>query len=166
MKTLTLVRHAKSDWDSPDLSDHDRPLNARGLAAAPAVGKELERRGCRPDLLISSTAARAASTADLIASELGIKPAAILRLPALYLCSVGEYQRTIADLDEDAGVEHLMCVAHNPGTHEFVHHLTGGYEIDRFVTCAVATLQLDFALWGEIDAGRGRLVDFFTPHDL
>jgi phosphohistidine phosphatase len=166
VKTLTLVRHAKSDWDKPELSDHDRTLNARGLNAAPAVGKELARRGCNPDLLLCSTALRAATTASLLAAELGIDDADILRCDALYLAPVSDYQRAVAAIDDSAEITHAMLVAHNPGIHDFAHHLTGGYEIDRFVTCAVATIELDVEHWGEIDAGRGRLVNFFTPHDL
>ena len=166
MKRLTLIRHAKSDWDDPRLSDHDRPLNERGLRAAPAVGAELARRGVLPDLLLSSTAVRAAATAELVAAELGIFPREIQRDNALYLASVGEYERTIAAVDDTGGIDHVMAFAHNPGTHDFAHHLTGGSEIGRFITCAVAMLELDIDHWGEIGTGCGRLVDFFTPHDL
>ena len=166
MKLLTLIRHAKSDWDNPILRDHDRPLNERGLRAAPAVGAELARRGVLPDLLLSSTAVRAAATAELVAAELGIVPREIQRDNALYLASVGEYERTVAAVDDAGGIDHVMAFAHNPGTHDFAHHLTGGAEIDRFITCAVAMLELDIDHWGEIGAGCGRLVAFFTPHDL
>ena len=72
MKTLTIVRHAKSSWNT-NHEDHDRPLNTRGLDAAPKVGAEILRRGMVPDKIISSTAVRAATTAQLIAKEIGIQ---------------------------------------------------------------------------------------------
>ena len=166
MKRLTLVRHAKSDWGDPGLSDHDRPLNPRGMRAAPAVGKALAAKGAKPDLLLSSTALRAATTAGLIADELGVDREEIRYTESLYLASVGEYERVVAAVDETSRIEHLMTFGHTPGTHDFAHHLTGRDEIDRFVTCAVATIELDIEHWGEVGASCGRLVDFFTPHDL
>ncbi len=166
MKTLTLVRHAKSDWGDANLTDHDRPLNPRGLRAAPAVGRALAERGAKPDLILSSTAKRAATTAELVAAELGLDGAAIRFDEALYLASVPQFERAVAGVEEDPDICHVMTFGHNPGTHDFVDHLTGRRQIDRFVTCAVATLELDIEFWGEIASGCGRLVNFFTPHDL
>ena len=140
MKTLTLVRHAKSDWDWPDLADHDRPLNKRGLATAPQVGSYLEKRGIKPDK---------------------IQP-----VDDLYLASVSDYQRVIQSIDEVASASHIMIFSHNPGTHAFAHYLTGGNEIDRFITCAAAMIELNIDYWGEIDSGCGRLEQFITPRDL
>lgn len=166
MKTLTLARHAKSDWHLPDLADHDRPLNKRGLATAPQIGSYLEKRGIKPDILLSSTALRALSTAKLIAAALNIKPEKIQPVDDLYLASIPDYQRVITGIDEAASASHVMIFSHNPGTHKFAHYLTGGNEIDRFVTCSVAIIELNINYWGEIGPDCGRLKQFITPRDL
>ena len=166
MKAITLVRHAKSDWNWPDLADHDRPLNKRGLAAAPQIGSYLEKQGIKPDIMLSSTALRAMTTAQLIAAALNIKPGEIQPVDDLYLASVSDYKRIIQGIDEAANTSHIMIFSHNPGTHEFAHYLTGGDEIDRFITCAVAMIELNIDYWGEIGAGCGRLEQFITPRDL
>jgi len=166
MKILTLVRHAKSDWNYPCLSDHERPLNKRGLAAAPEIGSCLKKRGFKPDALLSSTALRATTTAKLIAGALNIKPAQIQPVADLYLASAAEYEHIISSIDDSANISHAMIFGHNPGTHEFAHYLTGANEIDRFITCAVAMIELDIGCWGEIGFGCGRLKEFFTPRDL
>ena len=79
MKQLLLIRHAKSDWDHPGLSDHDRPLNDRGRRDCPRMAEALRSRGITPDLIVTSTAVRAATTAEAIAGGLGLDTAAITR---------------------------------------------------------------------------------------
>ena len=91
MKHLTLIRHAKSDWECPDLDDHDRPLNKRGLEAAPRMGNYLRKKGVRPDILLSSTATRAITTAGLIVDELQFNREIIQPLKELYLASIPDY---------------------------------------------------------------------------
>ena len=92
MKHLALIRHAKSDWNDPTAqSDHDRPLNKRGRKAAPAVGAELARMGLRPDLVVSSTAVRAATTARAIAAEIGFDPGDIVMERSLYNAEAAEW---------------------------------------------------------------------------
>ncbi len=166
MKTLTLIRHAKSDWGAPHLSDHDRPLNARGQRSAPAVGKELARRGAAPQLLLSSTAVRAATTADLIAAELGIEPSEIVYDESLYLASPSSLLQRLAAIDESAEIDHAMLVGHNPGIADLAQQLAGDGAVGEFVTGAVAIIELDIRYWGEIDAAGSRLIDFFTPREL
>lgn len=166
MKTLTLIRHAKSDWSDHCLSDHDRPLNERGQRSAPALGKALARRSAPPQLLLSSTALRAATTAEYIAAELGIVPSEIVYDKNLYLASAADLLHRLAAIDETTGIGHVMLVAHNPGIADLAHQLAGGEAIGRFVTGAVATIELDIGYWGEIDTGRSRLIDFFSPRDL
>ena len=166
MKQLTLIRHAKSDWEYPDLDDHDRPLNKRGLEAAPRVGNYLRKKGVRPDILLSSTATRAITTAGLIADELQFNREIIQPLKELYLASIPDYEGIIRSISETAGNEHVMIVSHNPGTHELAQHLTGGNSIQRFITCAVAIIELDICHWGEIGPDCGRLEHFVTPRDI
>ena len=165
MKSLTIVRHAKSSWN-PNHEDHDRPLNTRGLDAAPKVGAEILRRGIVPDKIISSTAVRAATTAQLIAKEIGIQFSELVYNKELYLANISDYEEVIKRTEEDAAIDHLMIVSHNPGSHEFSHYLVNDNVIDRFITCSVAMIKLHIDYWGEIDQGVGKLADFFTPHDL
>ena len=165
MKTLTLVRHAKSDWDTP-ASDHDRPLNRRGMKAAPKVGSAIAERGNIPDLVLSSTALRAVTTAQLIAKKIGIDNSIIHYDEQLYLPSIRDFEEVITRIDESMKTVNAMIVSHNPGSHEMSHYLTGDTSIDRFITCAVAVIELDIKFWGEIGGKTGKLVDFFTPHDL
>ena len=166
MKNLTLVRHAKSALHCPDGDDHDRPLSKRGLSAAPQMGSYLQKRGIKPDILLSSTALRAITTAQLIADELGRKREQIQPVDDLYLASIPDYERILRSIDETADNGHVMIFSHNPGTHNFAHHLTGGNEIERFITCAVAIIELNIDYWGEIGPGCGRLKHFVTPRDL
>ena len=165
MKTLTIVRHAKSSWET-SADDHDRPLNDRGMIAAPRVGSAIAEKGKIPDIIISSTALRAATTAKLIAKEIGIKDSLIQYDEQLYLASIRDYEEVISRLNEEDGIEHVMVVSHNPGSHELCHYLTGDDSIDRFITCAVARIDLDIEFWGQIGSKTGKLIEFFTPHDI
>ena len=165
MKTLTIVRHAKSSWET-SVDDHDRPLNDRGMSAAPRVGSAIAEKGKVPDIIISSTALRAATTAKLIAKEIGIEDSLILYDEQLYLASIRDYEEVISRLNEEDGTEHVMVVSHNPGSHELCHYLTGDDSIDRFITCAVARIDLDIEFWGQIGSKTGKLIEFFTPHDI
>ena len=166
MKRLTLIRHAKSDWADSALPDHDRPLNARGLGAAPAVGEALAASGAKPDLILTSTALRAKTTAQMVAEKLGYPAESIHETRDLYHASVQDLERATADIDDLAGIEHAMIFGHNPGMEDYVDYLLGSYASQRFVTCAVAELSLEIKYWGEVAAGCGTLERFFTPHDL
>ena len=166
MKRLTLIRHAKSDWEYPELDDHDRPLNKRGLEAAPKVGNYLMENDVNPDIMLSSTANRAITTAKLIAKKLQFRQQKIQPVKDLYLADIPDYEDIIRSLDDTAGNQHLMIVSHNPGTHELVQHITGGNEINRFTTCAVALIELNIDYWGEIGPGCGKLLHFITPKEI
>ena len=110
MKTLTVVRHAKSSWSTDD-NDHDRPLNERGLNAAPKVGAEIMRRGSMPDRIISSTAVRAATTAKLIASEISYDLSMIEYSSELYLANISDFEKVISNTEENKGIESIMIVS-------------------------------------------------------
>ena len=166
MKNITLVRHAKSEWHCPSGNDHDRPLSKRGLKAAPQIGSYLHEYGIKPDILLSSTALRALTTAQLIAGELNVEREQIQPVDDLYLAAIPAYERIIRSIDDTDEKAHAMIFSHNPGSHEFAHHLTGGNEIERFTTCAVAVIELNIDHWGEIGPGCGRLRHFITPRDL
>lgn len=121
MKTLTLVRHAKSSWQDTGLRDSERPLNKRGERDAPEMGRRIKEHGIRPSLIVSSPATRAWTTARSIAAEIGYPLEFLQREDALYLASVDEILDVIAS--QDNGFNSLMVVGHNPGLTDFANLL-------------------------------------------
>jgi phosphohistidine phosphatase len=164
MKQLLLIRHAKSDWDHPGLSDHDRPLNDRGRRDCPRMAEALRSRGITPDLIVTSTAVRAATTAEAIAGGLGLDTAAIARRSELYLAPPQLILRVIQGLDESA--ETVLIFGHNPGMHEAVGRLCGDEAVGDFPTLAVARIELDVDHWGAVEWGDGVLLECIVPRGL
>lgn len=161
MKTLLILRHAKSSWENNELSDHDRPLNARGLRDAPNVGKWLRNEGLIPDAVLSSTAKRARQTAEAVAEESGC--AGELQLCGeLYEGGPEAYLEAIRCLP--SGVDCALVVGHNPDLEELVDILTG--ESVRLPTAALAHLQLDIQGWQELnEEEQGKLINLWTPRE-
>ena len=153
MKTLLILRHAKSSWKHPGRADHDRPLNARGHRDAPRVGLLLRREALTPDLIISSTAERARSTAARVADGSGCgSPVELAR--QLYLAE----PEAIVDVVRSLGGEALrvLVVGHNPGLEELLAGLTGRSEVLR--TASLAQVELPIAEWGQLRPfTRGKL---------
>ena len=147
MKELILVRHAKSSWREPSLDDHSRPLNKRGKRDAPEMGERLARRGCDPDLLISSSADRALETAKAIAGKLGYPGERIQVEECIYHARVDELLAAIRGVD--ASVETLMMIGHNPGFTDLAN-LLGPRDIFNMPTCAVLHLGLKSESWTEV----------------
>ncbi|WP_310597209.1 SixA phosphatase family protein [Aeromonas aquatica] len=145
-RTLLLVRHAKSSWDERALSDRDRPLAARGKRDAPLMGERLARDGVKPDLILSSPACRALSTARLIAAALDYQAGNILVNDRLYACDATTLLEVIAGLGNEPKC--VMIVGHNPEFTELAHQLSRG--ITRMPTCAVAQFTFDGAPWSAI----------------
>jgi phosphohistidine phosphatase len=133
--TLVLVRHAKSDWGDPGLDDHDRPLNDRGLRDAPAMAARLRDRGFRPDVIRSSTALRARTTAAAFGEALGV---GVELDPELY----GSPADTLLRAAETSGARSVLVVAHDPGMTVLAERLSEG-GIGHMPTCAVATFAWD-----------------------
>ncbi|MCS6982548.1 MAG: histidine phosphatase family protein, partial [Flavobacteriales bacterium] len=117
MKRLLLVRHAKSDWSKPDLADHDRPLNKRGMHDAPLMARVWARQLDVPDVLVSSTALRAAQTAKAFAKSWGIQEADIVMDPRLYLAGRRTLLDAVKNLPDEARTAALF--GHNEGISEF-----------------------------------------------
>ena len=163
MKTLLVLRHAKSSWDDSRLDDHDRPLNDRGEADAPRVGEFVRASDLMPDAIISSDAVRARSTAEAMAAAAGF-PGTILLEPRLYHAGVAEIVDVLASVvDED--VETVMIVGHNPGLEELVARLTGAHE--TLPTAALARIALPVERWSELTAAtRGTLDGLWRPKEL
>lgn len=160
MKTLFVVRHAKSSWDFPDLDDHDRPLNQRGLKDAPEMGKRIARKNLKVDLMITSTAARAAQTADIIANRLSFPKNQILKEPLFYHASYHELLVQLKNIQDK--VSTLMIFGHNPGLTDFVNYLTGS-DIYNVPTCGISEISFDVASWRSVAKGIGRLISMDYP---
>ena len=160
MKTLLLVRHAKSSWDEPGLEDHERPLNERGLRNAPLMGHRLGERGTIPDLIRSSTAVRARSTAQLMARAMGLMHEHVELDERLY----GASPETILDIaaEADDAVGTVMIVAHDPGLSDLAYSLSDG-EIEHMPTCAVAEFRFDVETWREAVESEPVDTRFDTP---
>ncbi len=167
VKRLLIARHAKSSWTNSNLRDHDRPLNSRGRASAPAVGQALLERGFQPDLVLSSTSQRTEETWDGMEPYL---PGTVVDFRRdLYLASPGDLVDAIAATDDN--IDTLMTLAHNPGSHSLAAALgrSGPPELvgalqSKFPTGAVAVIELSIERWTELR--EGVLVDFICPRDL
>jgi len=146
MKTLFLVRHAKSSRDDPSLPDRDRPLDDRGKMDAPKMGKRLAKRDVKPDLLVSSPALRALTTAQLIAEELGCKRKDIVVDDRLYASSPDDLLAVIRALDKK--LDRVMLFGHNPEFTDLAHRLSS--QIIDMPTGAVAEFSFDTKAWSDV----------------
>lgn len=160
MRTLYIVRHAKSSWDFPHLSDHDRPLNNRGKKNAPEMGQRLKKRGIKPDLLISSTAKRAHKTAQKIAEEIGYPEEDIILTRQLYHAGISEIAEVIS-FDNDP-FPTLLIFGHNPGFTSFANWLTGE-SIENIPTAGIVAAELDIKSWKNMRQGSGKMLFFDYP---
>jgi phosphohistidine phosphatase len=146
MKTLFLIRHAKSSWDDTALPDKDRPLNARGKRDAPKMGERLAKRDVKPDLILSSPAMRALTTAEIVAKKLGYKLKEIVVDDRLYAVEADDLLDVIHKLDDK--LERVMLFGHNPELTELGHRLSRA--ITHMPTCAVAAFTFDARLWSNV----------------
>ncbi len=162
MKTLLILRHAKSSWRESGLADHDRPLNKRGKRDAPRIGRLLRQEELVPDLIISSTAERAQKTAMLAAEESGF--GGELRLEReLYAAEPEAYLDVLQSLPEAFG--RVMVVGHNPGLEGLLELLTGDWQ--RLPTAALAQIDLNLDGWQDLSEDtQGKLVNLWLPRQL
>ncbi len=160
MKRLTLLRHAKSSWDEAGLDDFDRPLNPRGRRDAPQMGRRLRETAQVPDLLISSPAVRAVTTARMAAREMGFPEERIIEDRSLYHASARELFAVVQSLETRAG--HLMLVGHNPGLTDFASSLSDA-RIDNLPTASLFCVDLDIIDWDQLGPGAGRFVYYDFP---
>ena len=163
MKTLLILRHAKSSWSDSALDDHDRPLNDRGERDAPRMGELLRQRRLTPDLIISSDAVRARMTAQAVAEAAGY--AGEIRLePLLYHAAPDDIVVVLRTVPEPNAAT-VMVVGHNPGLEALVGQLTG--ERHDLPTAALAQIDLPIDSWRDLDGStRGTLVDVWRPKEL
>lgn len=147
MKSLLLIRHAKSSWASSDLTDFERPLNDRGNKDAPKMAKSLIDRNYKIDLFVSSPAKRAASTALYFAKAYKKSESDILFIPSLYLASA----KTIFDVVEsfDDRYQSIALVSHNNGITDFANRLSTT-QIDDMPTCSLFAVNIHAEKWKDI----------------
>lgn len=174
MKTIYLLRHAKSDWGDAAIADHDRPLNERGREAAPRMGAHMKAHRYKPDLVLCSTARRTIETLDLIKSDLG-GDVAVEFEDRLYLAELRHLMQRLRSVGD--AVKAVMFIGHNPGIAQFANELCASPQTvaeekahhrmhDKFSTCALAVIQSPAKAWHDIRAGSGVLKGFTRPKDL
>jgi len=162
MRSLTLVRHAKSSWDNAALADFDRPLNERGRRDAPLMAQRFAHSAESPLQLVSSPALRAASTAALFAEALNIAAADIGYEADIYEADVATLMHIVRSLDD--AVPNAVLFGHNPGFTDLCHALAR-CDFNELPTCAVARIDFDVDHWREVAPGRGRLVAYSFPKE-
>ena len=154
MKKLFLVRHAKSDWENPHLKDIERPLNERGYANANSLSYQ---RRIKPDLIISSPAVRAFTTALLFARNLNYNANTIILKQELYESTVNDYVSVFSEIDNK--YDTVMLFGHNPTISDLVGQLTQSSNI-LMPTCCIAGINFDVKNWNEIKIGNLFLFDY------
>ena len=171
MLTLSVLRHAKSSWDDPELADHERPLAKRGTRDAARVGALMLTDKILPDLILCSGAVRARATLTLVLSRLGRARPQIVFDEALYQAEPPDLIERL--LATERSVRHVMMVGHNPGLHALALTLTasGAHKdlarlVLGFPTAALAVIDFELATWDKIAPGQGRLRLFVTPRQL
>lgn len=171
MKYLTLIRHAKSDWDTA-ASDHERPLNERGRRNAPTVGRFLARTYLgmngvpallpKPDRLVTSTALRAKTTAQLMQPELGVGPEAIALEPRAYLAEPKVLLQIVREFTD--AWNHVILFGHNGGISDFARKLLRRDHLaEEMPTCAAALIELPWDAWAAAEWSEARLIGYITP---
>ncbi len=160
MKTIYLVRHAKSSWKEMGMKDEERPLNHRGKHDAPFMGKLLRKMKVNPDLIVSSPAKRALTTAKIFAEELDYPEKEIQVEQSVYLADESELYSLIEELDDE--LESVMIFGHNPGHTYFLNKISEE-AIDNMPTCSIASVEFDVDKWNMIKKTKGQLKFFEYP---
>ena len=162
MKTVILLRHAKSSWDSPALSDFQRPLNSRGIRDAPRIGAWIAEQGIRPDGVLCSAATRAQETLAGLQTTLDLGTN-ITITDDLYLATPTTTVELLSRVDDS--VECSLVIAHNPGMEGLLSGLCG--TDNSMPTCALAVIELPIDSWLATDLNcQGTLQHFITPREL
>lgn len=161
MKTLLLLRHAKSDWGDSSLRDFDRPLAQRGERDAPRIGKALRKSGVTPDVIIASPAARARATVQAAMKAAKVELTVTFD-EGIYGASSAELMKLVRRLPDNTNC--ALLVGHNPGFEDLVGRLTRSQE--RMPTAALACIEFQIEHWNDVDDGKGKLVWLLTPKHL
>ncbi len=164
IRSLLIVRHAKSSWDDLSQKDFDRLLNDRGKKDAPAMAKRLHKeKNVELDAIISSTAKRAFATAKFFADEFDIKKKNIIEWPELYEASIDKFYNAVINLDDD--YTSVALFSHNPGITAFVNQLTKT-RVDDMPTCAVFALHIKTNSWKDFETAEKEFWFFDYPKNI
>jgi phosphohistidine phosphatase len=154
VKRLTLMRHANAQWKDPDIPDFDRPLNRRGNSEAEAMSRRLAELKLVPALLITSSARRAAQTANIVARELGVASRLVRTEEALYLAEAADILNVVQTMGPR--IPHLMIVGHNPGISEVAQLLAPAAGVSELETAGVCSLTFNARNWDGVGAATFR----------
>ena len=170
MKTLILMRHAKSSWAEPGMGDHDRQLNKRGRLAAPVMADWLDQQGLRPDHVLCSSARRTRETMELMREAVPSLPQPDA-FETLYHAGPGALKQHLKRLPRDCDC--ALLIGHEPGLSTFLRAFGGSTAApdcrrayDHLPTAAMAVLEADIGDWGELGADGTEFVAFVTPREL
>jgi phosphohistidine phosphatase len=161
MKRLTIVRHAHADWDNRQYSDFERPLSRRGQQQAREMAQKLGPLVRSADLLLTSPAVRAYTTASIFAKELNLPLRRVLTDERLYLASAADLAAVLRETGPR--IEHLMMFGHNPGISEFARQLTGNGDMDELPAAASCSMECDIADWADAGPGKGLNAGYEKP---
>lgn len=161
MKTIYIIRHAKSSWADHLLSDFDRSLNARGKQDAPMMAQRLKQKGIKPGGFVSSPALRAKTTAEIFASTLSYPAKDITFVNELYHASLSTLWNVISWLNDD--IESVAMFGHNPGLTELANSMVEQVQIDNMPTCSIFAVQASCNKWIEFEHAHRTLLFFDFP---
>lgn len=160
MKTLLILRHAKSSWAETESSDFDRPLNDRGRMTAPFMGSLIAREGPEPYVILSSPARRAKETAELVKKAGGFD-AEIRYEPRFYEASLPTLRQVVSEIDD--AYPSAMIIGHNPGLEGFLRYVTGN--IEPLPTAGLAVVELNIDTWAAVNDRTGTLKKIVRPRE-
>lgn len=163
MKTLYLMRHAKSSWSFDDLTDEQRPLNGRGREDAPRMGQALAKRNIKLDLIISSGAVRAMTTAALVAKELDYPPERLEVRPEIYHADVPALLEVVRSCPDTA--QSVLLVGHNNTISDFVTLLSPDAINEEMPTAGIVCLHFQTEAWASVDRANSEFYFFDRPKD-
>ncbi|MEY4904902.1 MAG: hypothetical protein RLZZ292_2717 [Bacteroidota bacterium] len=163
LKQLYIIRHAKSDWSSLGQRDFERPLNPRGLRDAPLMAAFLKKIKILPDLIVSSPANRALTTAQIFAKEYGIQDTDILQIPSIYECALADLYEAIHQLPDSA--ETIFLFAHNPALTYFANEFTEDY-IPNIPTCGVVKIKAVAPSWQRFNHVTAKVEKQWFPKEV
>lgn len=163
MKTLFIVRHAKSSWDSPYLSDFERPLNKRGEKNLPDMAKRFEDTGYSVDLIVTSPAVRALTTAKGFASQLNFTADKLLEEESFYHASAQSIKQRLSRIENEH--DSVMIFGHNPGLTSLINSLSN-FNLYNLPTCAVCGIQFEFDFWESILHTKGEKFYYDYPKSI
>ena len=171
MRTLYLLRHAKSSWSDNTLTDHDRPLSSRGRRDAPRMAAFMASLGMAPDLVLCSTSMRTRQTLELLRQGLDLDAVEVSFEPAIYEVPPSHLTARVRSLPDDRKA--VLVIGHNPGMQGAALDLIADGDPNlirglatKYPTCALAAISFDAASWADVRAASGRLDHFVRPADL